>query len=64
MKVSHVTATPVHATLCSRINFRFTSGFEGVAQWCNPLILHPELSGADDSIPGRAPSLERHDRGR
>ena len=38
--------------------------FEGVvAPWCNPLTLQPEQSGGVGSSPGRAPSLERHDKG-
>ena len=38
--------------------------FEGVvAPWCNPLILQPEQSGGVGSSPGRAPPLERHDKG-
>ena len=38
--------------------------FEGVvAQWCNPLTLQSEQSGGVASIPGRAPPLERHDKG-
>ena len=34
-----------------------------VAPWCNPLTLQPEQSGGVGSSPGRAPSLERHDKG-
>ena len=34
-----------------------------VAQWCNPLTFQPEQSGGVGSIPGRAPPLERHDKG-
>ena len=34
-----------------------------VAQWCNPLTLQPEQSGGVGSIRGRAPPLERHDKG-
>ena len=34
-----------------------------VVQWCNPLTLQPEKSGGQNLIPGRAPSLERHDKG-
>ena len=34
-----------------------------VAQWCNPLTLQPEQSGGVGSSPGRAPLLERHDKG-
>ena len=38
--------------------------FEGVvAQWCNPPALKSEQSGGVGSIPGRTPSLERHDKG-
>ena len=38
--------------------------YEGVvAQWCNPLTLQPEQSGGVGSSPGRAPPLERHDKG-
>ena len=43
-------------------------GFEGdgegvVALWCNPLTLQPEQPGGVGPIPGRIPSLERHDKG-
>ena len=31
--------------------------------WCNPLTLQPEQSGGVGLIPGRAPPLERHDKG-
>ena len=42
----------------------FIERFEGVvAQWCNPLTLQPEQSGGVGSKPGRAPPLERHDKG-
>ena len=34
-----------------------------VAQWCNPLTLQPEQSGGVDLRRGRAPPLERHDKG-
>ena len=34
-----------------------------VAPWCNPLTLQPEQSGRVGSSPGRAPPLERHDKG-
>ena len=34
-----------------------------VAPWCNPLTLQPEPSGRVGSSPGRAPPLERHDKG-
>ena len=34
-----------------------------VAPWCNPLTLQPEQSGGVGSNPGRAPPLERHDKG-
>ena len=34
-----------------------------VAPWCNPLTLQPEPSGGVGSSPGRAPPLERHDKG-
>ena len=34
-----------------------------VAQWCNPLTLQSEQSRRVGSIPGRAPPLERHDKG-
>ena len=34
-----------------------------VAQWCNPLALKPEHSRGVGSIPGRTPSLGRHDKG-
>ena len=34
-----------------------------VAPWCNPLTLQPEQSGGVGSSPGRAPPLERHDKG-
>ena len=34
-----------------------------MAPWCNPLTLQPEQSGGEDSISGRAPPLERHDKG-
>ena len=34
-----------------------------VAPWCNPLTLQPEQSGGVGSNPGRAPSLELHDKG-
>ena len=34
-----------------------------VAQWCNPVTLKPEQSFGVGSMPGRAPSLERHDKG-
>ena len=40
------------------------SRIEGVvAPWCNPLTLQPEQSGGVGSSPGRAPSLERNDKG-
>ena len=29
-----------------------------VAQWCDPLTLHPEQSDGSGSIPSRAPSIE------
>ena len=35
-----------------------------VAPWCNPLTLQPEQSGGVGSNPGRAPPLERCDKGR
>ena len=34
-----------------------------VVLWCYPLTLQPEQSGGVGSIPGRAPLLERHDKG-
>ena len=34
-----------------------------VAPWCNPLTLQPEQSGGVGSSPGKAPPLERHDKG-
>ena len=34
-----------------------------VAQWCNPLRLQPEQSCGVGSRPGRAPPLERDDKG-
>ena len=34
-----------------------------VVQLCNPLTLQPEQSGGQGSIAGRAPPLERHDKG-
>ena len=34
-----------------------------MAQRCNPLTLLSEQSGGVGSIPGRAPPLERHDKG-
>ena len=34
-----------------------------VASWCNPLTLQPEQSGWVGLSPGRAPPLERHDKG-
>ena len=34
-----------------------------VAPWCNPLTLQPKQSGGVGSSPGRAPPLERHDKG-
>ena len=34
-----------------------------VAPWCNPLTLQPEQSGGVGLYPGRAPPLERHDKG-
>ena len=38
--------------------------FEGVVPlWCNPMILQSENSGGVGSKPGRAPPLERHDKG-
>ena len=33
-----------------------------VAQCCNLLTLQPEQSGGVGSIPGRAPSLELHEK--
>ena len=49
------------------VKFAFTKislKFEGVvAPWCNPLTLQPEQSGGVGSSPGRAPPLERHDKG-
>ena len=42
----------------------FKITIEGVvAPWCNPLTLQPEQSGGVGSSPGRAPPLERHDKG-
>ena len=42
----------------------FIFRFEGVvAPWCNPLTLQPEQSAGVGSSPGRAPPLERHDKG-
>ena len=44
--------------------FSNTCRIEGVvAPWCNPLTLQPEQSGGVGSSPGRAPPLERHDKG-
>ena len=37
----------------------FTRGV--VVKCCNPLILHPEQSGGNGSILGRAPLFEHHD---
>ena len=38
--------------------------YEGVvAPWCNTLTLQPEQSGGVGSSPGKAPPLERHDKG-
>ena len=38
--------------------------FEGVlVQWCNPMTWQPEQSGRVGSKLGRAPPLERHDKG-
>ena len=34
-----------------------------MVQWYNPVILQPEQSGGMGTIPGRAPSLLRHDKG-
>ena len=34
-----------------------------MALWCNPLTLQPEQSGGVGSSLGRAPTLERHDKG-
>ena len=34
-----------------------------VAEWCNPMTLQSEQSGGVGSIPGRAPTLERRDKG-
>ena len=34
-----------------------------MAPWCNPLTLRPEQSGGVGLNPGRAPPLERHDKG-
>ena len=46
------------------IKFETFSSTEGVvAPWCNLLTLPPEQSGGVGSHPGRAPSLERHDKG-
>ena len=36
---------------------------QGRARPCNPPTLQPEESGGQASIPGRAPPLERHDKG-
>ena len=39
-------------------------GYEGVvAPWCNPLTLQLEQLSGVDSIPGRTPPHERHDKG-
>ena len=38
-------------------------GEDIVVQWCNPLTSQAEESGGQDSMPGRAQSLERHDKG-
>ena len=42
-------------------NFKLVSNEGVVVQWCNPLTLQPE--GGVGSKPGRAPPLERHDKG-
>ena len=34
-----------------------------VGPWCNSLTLQPEQSGGVGSSPGKAPLLERHDKG-
>ena len=34
-----------------------------VAPWCNPVTLQPEQSGGVGLSLGRAPPLERHDKG-
>ena len=48
-------------TLCSYVSYAVLEGV--VAPWCNPLTLQPEQSGGVGSSPGRAPPLERHDKG-
>ena len=56
----------VHPTKTSPVSARkilCSCVIEGVVeQWCNPLTLQPEQAGVQGSIPGRASSLERHDK--
>ena len=50
--------------ISSKLRWLASDSVEGVvAPWCNPLTLQPEQSGGVGSSPGRAPSLERHDKG-
>ena len=49
----------LHVVLTHREN----SVIRVVAQWCNPLTLQSKQSGGVGSIPGRAPTLESHDKG-
>ena len=44
------------------INFQTIKLSKNVAHWFNPLLLQPEQSGGQRSIPGRVPILERHDK--
>ena len=47
-----------------RFFFLFPFFLDGVvAQWCTPLALKPEKSGGVGSSPGKAPPLERHEKG-
>ena len=52
---------------CHVLSFMYIFDYEGVedvvAPWCNPLILQPEQSGGVGSKPGRAPPIERRDKG-
>ena len=50
--------------LSSPLQSIMLADFEGVvAHWCNHLVLQPEQSGGQRSVPGRALPHEGHDKG-
>ena len=66
MEKSLIECHAIEAVFLFHCKLQFTNCIfiEGVvAPWCNPLTLQPEQSGGVGSNPGRAPPLERHDKG-